>query len=244
MSETQTVAIVGASGGIGRELASCLVSAGNRVFLGGRSEDRLERLASDLGCGWMRLEAGRFDEMDAFIAAALEYLGSLTGAVNLAGSLLLKPAHLTTEQEFSDVLRDNLWSSFGLIRSMGKLVRKGPAGIVLMSSGVARTGLANHEAIAGAKAGVAGLARSAAATYARRGFRVNAVAPGLVETPLTEPIVSREKAREASLALHPLGRLGTASEVARTIAWLLSEEASWITGQILHVDGGLSGIKL
>jgi NAD(P)-dependent dehydrogenase (short-subunit alcohol dehydrogenase family) len=217
---------------------------GSRLFLGGRSEERLRRLASEFDCGWMQIEAGRFDQMDAFVDAALEELGSLTGAVNLAGSLLLKPAHLTTEQELSEVLRDNLWSSFGLIRAMGKRVRKDPASIVLMSSAVARTGLANHEAIAAAKGGVAGLARSAAATYARRGFRINAVAPGLVETPLTEPIVSREKAREASLALHPLGRLGTASEVARTIAWLLSEEASWVTGQVLHVDGGLSGIKL
>jgi NAD(P)-dependent dehydrogenase (short-subunit alcohol dehydrogenase family) len=244
MSESLKVAIVGAAGGIGRELARRLADSGVGLFLGGRSEQGLDQLASELGCGSMRVEAGSFDQMDAFIGAALEDLGSLTGAVNLAGSLLLKPAHLTTEDEFSDALRNSLYSSFGLVRSMGRLVRKGPVSIVLMSSAVARTGLANHEAMAGAKAGVAGLALAAAATYARRGFRVNAVAPGLVETPLTEPIVSRERARDASLALHPLGRLGSASEVAGMIAWLLSDEASWMTGQTLHVDGGLSSIKL
>ena len=171
-------------------------------------------------------------------------MGGVSGAVNLCGSLLLKPAHLTTEKEFSETIGDNLTSSFGMVRAIGKKVRKGPMSVVLMSSAVARTGLANHEAIAAAKAGVAGLARSAAATYARRGFRINAVAPGLVETPLTEAIVSRERAKEASIALHPLGRLGSASEVARTIEWLLSEDTSWMTGQVIHLDGGLSSLKI
>ena len=240
----QSIVICGAAGGIGSALARRLATAGANLFVGGRSEEPLERLATELGCGWAHVDASRFDAMERFVGEAEDHLGGLSGAVNLCGSLLLKPAHLTTEKEFSETIGDNLTSSFGMVRAIGKKVRKGPMSVVLMSSAVARTGLANHEAIAAAKAGVAGLARSAAATYARRGFRINAVAPGLVETPLTEAIVSRERAKEASIALHPLGRLGSASEVARTIEWLLSEDTSWMTGQVIHLDGGLSSLKI
>ena len=114
---------------------------------------------------------------------------------------------------------------------------------MLMSSAAARIGLANHEAIAAAKAGMIGLTRSAAATYAAQGMRVNAVAPGLVDTPMTKRITSNETSRRASVALHPLGRIGTPDEVAATIEWLLGPESSWITGQVIGVDGGLGILK-
>jgi NAD(P)-dependent dehydrogenase (short-subunit alcohol dehydrogenase family) len=115
--------------------------------------------------------------------------------------------------------------------------------IVLMSSAAARIGLPNHEAIAAAKAGIIGLVYSAAATYAARRVRVNAVAPGLVQTPLTEKITSNERSRGFSLALHPLGRLGEAADIASAIRWLLNPEQSWVTGQVLGVDGGLGTLK-
>ena len=107
----------------------------------------------------------------------------------------------------------------------------------------ARVGLANHEAIAAAKAGIIGLVLSAAATYARQKIRFNAVAPGLVRTPLTKGLVSSELAEKASLAMHPLGRLGEPEDVARAIAWLLDPAQGWITAQVLGVDGGLADLK-
>jgi NAD(P)-dependent dehydrogenase (short-subunit alcohol dehydrogenase family) len=115
--------------------------------------------------------------------------------------------------------------------------------VVLMSTAAAHVGLPNHEAIAAAKAGVEGLARSAAATYASRGLRFNVVAPGLVETPLSERITSSEAGRKASLAMHPLGRLGEPGEVAGVVSWLLGAESSWVTGQVFVVDGGLSAVR-
>ena len=235
--------IGGASGGIGSRLARSLAEKGARLHLAGRRRDPLEELAEELDCSFTTVDGKHFDRVDRLVATALEELGGLDGAVNCAGSLLLKPAHLTSEREYQRVLDDNLTTAFALIRALARHVRRGPLSLVLLSSAVARIGLANHEAIAAAKAGVAGLARSAAATYARRGFRVNAVAPGLVETPLTEQIVSRDAARQASLALHPLGRFGEAADVAGLIAWLLSDEASWMTGEMLHMDGGLAGGK-
>jgi len=101
----------------------------------------------------------------------------------------------------------------------------------------------NHEAIAATKAGVAGLALSAAATYARYNIRVNCVAPGLTRTPLTQALTKNEAALKLSAALHPLGRIGEPDEVASAIRWFLSPEQSWVTGQMLAVDGGLSSVQ-
>jgi NAD(P)-dependent dehydrogenase (short-subunit alcohol dehydrogenase family) len=114
---------------------------------------------------------------------------------------------------------------------------------VLVSSAAAQTGLANHEAIAAAKGGVIGLTRSAAASYARQGVRVNAVAPGLVRTKLTERLTSSPQAEQASLALHALGRLGEPDDVASAIGWLLDPVQSWVTGQVIGIDGGLGSVR-
>jgi NAD(P)-dependent dehydrogenase (short-subunit alcohol dehydrogenase family) len=110
-----------------------------------------------------------------------------------------------------------------------------------MSSVAGRVGLANHEAVAAAKAAVIGLAQAAAASYAARGLRFNTVAPGLVQTPLTENVTRSETAKNASIALHPMGRLGEPSDIAGIIAWLLDDgQSGWVTGQTFGVDGGLS----
>jgi len=112
-----------------------------------------------------------------------------------------------------------------------------------MASAVAQRGMINHEAIAAAKAGVVGLALSAAATYARYNVRVNCVAPGLIRTPLTASLTTNESTLRASVALHPLGRIGEPEEAASAIAWFLAPENSWVTGQVLAVDGGLSRLQ-
>jgi NAD(P)-dependent dehydrogenase (short-subunit alcohol dehydrogenase family) len=159
------------------------------------------------------------------------------------GSILLKPAHLTNSAEWHSTLAQNLTSGFGCVRAAGRLLKADGGSVVLVSSAAARIGLANHEAIAAAKAGLEGLVRSAAATYARQRIRFNAVAPGLVRTPLTRGLVSTELAEKASLAMHPLGRLGEPADVARAIAFLLDPAQDWITGQVLGVDGGLADVK-
>ncbi len=115
--------------------------------------------------------------------------------------------------------------------------------IVLVSSAAARVGLANHEAIAAAKAGVIGLVLAAAASYAARGIRVNGVAPGLVRTPLTARLTGSDGALKESNAMHALGRVGEPEEVASALAWLLDPEQSWVTGQILGIDGGLATVR-
>jgi NAD(P)-dependent dehydrogenase (short-subunit alcohol dehydrogenase family) len=235
--------VIGAAGGIGSALVRQLVASGAQVFLAGRDAARLGALSAELGLPGATLDAADPDAVDALADRAAAELGGLDGLANCVGSLILKPAHLTSTADWQATLATNLSSAFGCVRAAGRLMKSGSGSVVLVSSAAARVGLANHEAIAAAKAGIIGLTLSAAATYARQGIRFNAVAPGLVRTPLTKGLVASELAEKASIGMHPLGRLGEPEEVAGAILWLLDPAQSWITGQVLGVDGGLATVK-
>lgn len=241
---SETFLILGATGGVARALAARLHRTGHRVLLAARDEERLATLGEELGAPWRVFEALDWESVESTLAWASEEVGGLQGVANLVGSILLKPAHRTSPAEFREVLEINLGSAFACVRAATKLPGElAPRSIVLVSSAVAQHGVANHAAIAAAKAGVEGLARSAAATYASRGVRVNAVAPGLTKTPLTKRLWSTERAAAASRAMHPLGTLGEPEQIASAVAWLLSSEQSWVTGQVLGVDGGLATLR-
>lgn len=241
-SGQQSVLIFGGGGGIGSELASRLVSGGHQVTIAGHTEEKVKQLASDLRTKYVVVDATNFAAVDACIRGVAKD-GGLTGVVNCVGSLMLKPASLTSAEEFRTTIDKNLTSAFGVVRSASKVMRETGGSIVLMSSAAARTGLSNHEAIAAAKAGVIGLTMSAAATLASANVRVNAVAPGMVKTPLTESIWSRESAAKTSRDFHPLGRIGEPADVAAMIGWLLEPSNNWITGQVFGVDGGLATVS-
>lgn len=243
MTDSTTIAILGSTGGLGSALARRLSSAGSRVFLGGRNEAALGKLAGELGTEHFVVDGTDFKQMDEFLDRAADG-GDLSGVVNCAGSLLLKPAHRTSRTEYDDTIAANLTTAFSTVRSATRVLAKSGGSIVLVSSAAATIGLQNHEAIAAAKAGVAALARTAAASYAGRGIRVNSVSPGMVDTPMTASILENDASRDASLALHPSGRAGQPEELASLIAWLLSGDATWVTGQTWGIDGGLASIKL
>jgi NAD(P)-dependent dehydrogenase (short-subunit alcohol dehydrogenase family) len=231
--------IVGATGGIGASLTRRLSTSGARLVLAARGQERLEHLAREVKGEFVATDATSFESMRSLVEAS----APLDGVVNLCGSILLKPAHLTSEADFHDTMALHLSTSFAIVRaSVGSLRDRGGS-IVLMSSAAASVGLANHEAISAAKAGVEGLVRSAAATYAPHDIRVNCVAPGLVDTPLSKSITSNESALKASTAMHPLRRIGKPEDVAGIIAWLLGPEAMWITGQTIGVDGGIARVR-
>jgi NAD(P)-dependent dehydrogenase (short-subunit alcohol dehydrogenase family) len=235
--------VLGASGGIGAELCRQLVEQGDSVTLAGRSEQKVASLADQLNQKHQIVDATDLQQLTNCLDEAVRTNGPINGIVNCVGSLLLKPAHLTSQEEWMATISSNLTTAFNTVHAGVKAMLGSCGSIVLVSSAAARIGLVNHEAIAAAKAGVIGLTLSAAATYANKGIRVNCVAPGLVETPLTARLTSNEASLKASTSMHALGRIGQPQDVAAAIAWFLDSRQSWVTGQILGVDGGLANVR-
>ncbi|MDH3224225.1 MAG: SDR family oxidoreductase [Gemmatimonadota bacterium] len=236
-----TVLVLGATGGIGQRLVHVLAGAGYQLAVAARTQDRLNELAAEVGGIAHPLDASDFQEVTHAVDRTLDAFGTLDAVVNCVGSILLKPAHLTTREDWDSVISTNLTSAFATVRAAARpMMRQKRGSIVLISSAAGQHGLPNHEAIAAAKAGIGGLVRAAAATYGRAGVRVNAVSPGLVETPATARITGNERTLQNSQAMHALGRIGQPEDVVSAIAWLIGPSASWVTGQVIGVDGGLS----
>jgi NAD(P)-dependent dehydrogenase (short-subunit alcohol dehydrogenase family) len=239
--------VTGATGAIGSSVAASLLQQGWRVALVGRDEARTQALAAQLGPESLPLvaDATSSEAVDAAVTAAADRLGPPRALVHAVGSTLLRPAHAIKDAEFEDVIATNLSSAFFALRSFVRVVPRDRTGAALFFSSAATSiGLVNHEAIAAAKGGIDGLVTAAAASYAARGIRVNAIAPGLVRSGLTQRLVDNPATLQASEWMHPLGRIGEADDVAGLAALLVSDQAAWVTGQIIAVDGGLSGIKL
>ncbi len=222
--------IIAAGSDIGQATKTMLLAAGHSVFTTARDNGNIDPDTV--------LDATDFDAVDKVFQEA----GPLDGVVNCSGSLLLKPAHLTSKDQYREVIDASLTTAFATVRAAGRHMNTGGS-VVLISSAAAMEGLANHEAIAAAKAGVIGLTLSAAASYAAINLRFNAVAPGLVQTKLTAQLTANETSRKFSEAMHALGRLGTPDDVARAIVFLLDPLNNWITGQVMAVDGGLSRVR-
>lgn len=245
--------IFGATGGVGSALARRLsADSRNRLLLAGRNLARLDEMSKELNASSMEADATSLAAAEATLQKAIELFGRLDGVANCVGSLLLKPLHLTTEAEWQSTVNINLGSAFAVTRAAVKTLMSstssgtsGTSGgsIALVSSAAAQIGLANHEAIAAAKGAIEGLVLSAAATYAPKGIRINAVAPGLVRTPMTSRITSNEMSLKASVAMHALGRIGEPEDVASGLAWLLDPAQQWVTGQVIGIDGGLGSLR-
>lgn len=235
--------ILGAAGATGTATARMLAAAGHRVHLAGRDRVSLDALSSEVGAaGVHEVDARDVATVKTVVDAVAETEGRLDGVANLVGSILLKPAHLTSAEEWDDTIATNLTSAFAVVRAAAPHMRKDGGSIVLASSAAAQTGIANHEAIAAAKGGIIALVRSAAATYGANGVRVNAVAPGLTRARMTARLVDNEAQAEASRRMHVLGRLGEPEDVASLVAWLMDPATTWVTGQTIGVDGGLGQV--
>jgi 3-oxoacyl-[acyl-carrier protein] reductase len=227
-SKKQVAIIFGGSGGIGSALAKKLQQRDYQLFLVARSGDRLDQVASELGADIFVASATEENEVEGAFEEAMHKFGQIDAVANCVGSILLKPAHATSLNEWQETFTTNATSSFLILRSAVKAMTGSGGSIALVSSVAASYGLGNHEAIAAAKAAVEGLTRS--------------VAPGLVDTPLSKKLTGSEVALKASRAMHPLGRIGAADEIASALAWFLSPEQSWVTGQVLGVDGGMGRV--
>jgi NAD(P)-dependent dehydrogenase (short-subunit alcohol dehydrogenase family) len=238
---TDTILITGASGGVGSALGARLESAGWKVFRVGRDATRLPD-----GSGVLVADVSTSEGAKAAVEAATAFLGAPpTALAHCAGSTLIAPIARTPEAQYRAVMAANLDSAFFTAQAWvaAALAAKQPGRALFFSSVVAGIGVANHAAIAAAKAGVESLVRSLAADHSAAGLRFNAIAPGLVETPMTARMVSSDAARKGVAAQYPLGRFGTLEDPVAAAAWLLSEASAWITGQVLHLDGGFSAVR-
>ena len=230
--------IIGASGGIGTQLVADLIDEKHNLLLGYHNE-RPSVQSSNIILA--PVEAQSFDSVDNLIKLGKNEFDNIDGIVNLPGSIILKPPHLISEEEFNKTIDVNLKSAFATIRAAGRLLSD--ISVVLISTAVTGLGLKNHEMIVAAKAGIESMVRSASVSYARSAIRFNAVAPGLIDTKLSEKIVKNPISLKVSKKMHNRGRIGKAKDISNMIQFLLNPENNWITGQTFIVDGGLSSTK-
>jgi len=243
VSDARIALVTGARGGIGRELVARLRASGHHVAVVGRDSTALADVAAD---AHIAADTTTPEGAAAAVAACKDQLGSVPAVLaHCVGSTLIAPLHRSTPAQIRDVLRVNLDSALFVLQAWVEALRTAgqPGAAVLVSSVVARIGVANHEAIAAAKGGIEALARSAAATYAPLGLRINAVAPGMTDTPMTAGMLRVDAMREGAGKQYPLGGVQTAAQVADVMAWLLSDAAARITGQVIAVDGGFTAVR-
>jgi NAD(P)-dependent dehydrogenase (short-subunit alcohol dehydrogenase family) len=239
------VLITGATGGLGQSLARRLKAKGLQLALVSRTEDKISPLAGELDATAIVADVSTPEGAETTLMNCLSKFGNPpTGLALCAGNTLIAPLHRTKPEHYRDCLSANLDTAYYTLQAyVGQCLDAGqPGSAVLVSSVVGHIGVANHEAIAASKGAIEALIRAAAATYAQKGIRVNAVAPGLMRSPLTERLFSVNAEKQIA-AQYPLGRYGSVEDGAEAICWLLSNESNWVTGQILSVDGGFSAVR-
>ena len=229
----KNVLIVGGSSGIGFHLAQQLLEQGATVFTASRQQpDGLNAEHFTLNVQDM---SG--SELDALP-------DTLHGVVYAPGTINLKPFPRLKVADFEQDFQVNVLGAVKVLQAVLPRLKKAEASSVVLYSTVAvQTGMNFHASVAAAKGAIEGLARSLAAEFASANIRVNAIAPSLVDTPLADKLLGNDKKKEAAQQRHPIKRVGSTNDIASLSAFLLSEDAGWITGQVIGVDGGLSALK-
>lgn len=239
-----TALVTGASGGIGSAIAKGLAAQGARLALSGSNVQKLGAFAASLGGDHVQLPCNLSDPsaVDALVPSAVEALGGkLDILINNAGvtrdNLILR----MKDEEWEDVIRVNLEAAFRLARAAAKPMMKARFGrIVSITSVVGVTGNPGQANYAASKAGIIGMSKALAAELASRGVTVNCVAPGFIRSAMTDAL--NEQQKQAILAKIPAGNLGEGEDIAAAVVYLSSREAGYVTGQTLHVNGGMAMI--
>ena len=231
--------IFGATGSIGSSLAEKLTNDKADIHLVARNQDEVKPLAERLGCPFTVadvLQDGFIDKVKADVPEA-------KGIAYCVGSIDLKPVRMAKEEDFNKCMKLNLYSAVEAIKGFQDSLRKNKGSIVLFSTAAVHRGFTNHSIIASAKAAVEGLAISLAAEFAPH-IRVNCIAPSLTNSKIAQPMLKNSAIADGIAKAHPLKRIGEGQDSASLAKFLICEDSSWITGQVIAVDGGRSRLAL
>ena len=231
---SKNILIVGASSGIGLETAKSLLSKGYNILSASRTKPDLE------GITHFNWDA---QNPDASVFATLP--DEIHGVVYCPGTINLKPFNRLSQDDFKNDFQINVLGAVSVLQAvLPKLKKADGASIVLFSTVAAKIGMGFHASVSASKGAIEGLTLSLAAELSSNKIRVNCVAPSLTDTPLARNLLSSDDKKEASNKRHPIGRFGTSVDISNITSFLISEESSWITGQVLGVDGGMGSIKM
>ena len=230
--------IFGATGSVGSSLAEQLKNSGNDIHLVARNENEVKAIAEKLGCSYTVADVLE----DGFIEKVKSDINDIKGIAYCVGSIDLKPLRMVTETDMNKCMKLNLYSAIEAIKGFQESLKKNKGSVVLFSTVAAQRGFTNHTIIASAKAAVEGLTVTLAAEFAPN-IRVNCIAPSLSKSKIAEPMLKNPAIAEGIAKAHPLKRLGEGKDSAALAKFLITEESSWITGQIIAVDGGRSKLS-
>jgi 3-oxoacyl-[acyl-carrier protein] reductase len=231
---SKNILIVGASSGVGLETAKSLSSKGYRIFSASRNQPEIEGITHFT-----------WDAQNPDSSVFVDLPEELHGVVYCPGTINLKPFNRLSLDDFKNDFQVNVLGAVSIIQAVLPQLKKAEgATIVLFSTVAAKIGMGFHASISASKGAIEGLTLSIAAEFSSYKIRVNCVAPSLTDTPLAKNLLSTDEKKEASNKRHPIGRFGTAADIANITTFLISDESSWITGQVLGVDGGMGSIKI
>ena len=230
--------IFGATGSVGSSLAEQLKNSGNDIHLVARNEGEVKVIADKLGCSYTVADVLE----DGFIEKVKTDINEIKGIAYCVGSIDLKPLRMVTEADMNKCMKLNLYSAIETIKGYQESLKKNKGSVVLFSTVAAQRGFTNHTIIASAKAAVEGLTVTLAAEFAPH-IRVNCIAPSLSKSKIAEPMLKNPAIAEGIAKAHPLKRLGEGKDSAALAKFLITEESSWITGQVIAVDGGRSKLS-
>ena len=230
--------IFGVFGSIGSSLAEQLKNSGKEIHLVARNQDDVNSIAKKLDCSYTVANVLE----DGFIEKVKSDISDIKGVAYCVGSIDLKPLKMTSEQDFNKCMKLNLYSAIEVIKGYQESLKKNKGSIVLFSTVAAQRGFTNHAIIASAKAAVEGLTVTLAAEFAPN-IRVNCIAPSLTRSKIAEPMLKNSVIADGIARAHPLKRLGEGKDSASLAKFLITEDSSWVTGQIIAVDGGRSKLS-
>ena len=230
--------IFGATGSVGSSLAEQLKNSGNDVHLVARNESEVKAIAEKLGCSYTVVDVLE----NGFIEKVKSEVNEIKGIAYCVGSIDLKPLRMVTEADMNKCMKLNLYSAIEAIKGYQEILKKNKGSVVLFSTVAAQRGFTNHTIIASAKAAVEGLTVTLAAEFAPN-IIVNCVAPSLSKSKIAEPMLKNAAIAEGIAKAHPLKRLGEGKDSAALAKFLITEDSSWVTGQVIAVDGGRSKLS-